>query len=93
MADVERAQLKITGHVQGVFYRANTAHQAKQLQLQGWVRNLSDGSVEAVAEGPRAAVEELIEWCRHGPPPARVSDVEVDWAPATGEFDEFRVEY
>jgi acylphosphatase len=55
------------------------------LGLAGWVRNLPDERVEVAAEGPRASVEQLIAWCRRGPPSARVSDVQVTWEPARGE--------
>lgn len=67
-----RAHLRVTGQVQGVFFRANTVQRARQLELRGWVRNAADGSVEAVAEGDRAAIEALLAWCEHGPPRARV---------------------
>lgn len=94
MADeLIRAQLKITGRVQGVFYRANTVERARQLDLAGWVRNLPDGGVEAVAEGPRSRVEQLVAWCRQGPPKARVASVDAEWQPATGEFDAFEVRH
>lgn len=72
-------KLRITGRVQGVFYRHSTRIQAQRLALTGWVRNLADGSVEALASGPRPALEELIEWCKEGPPNARVDQVEVKW--------------
>jgi acylphosphatase len=63
--------------VQGVFYRATTAEQARELGLTGEVRNLPDGSVEVLAEGAAPAVEALIAYCRQGPPSARVTRVEV----------------
>lgn len=59
------------------------------LGLVGWVRNLRDGGVEAVAEGPREALEALAEWARQGPPLARVDSRELTWSAATGEFDAF----
>ena len=73
----ERAHLRIRGRVQGVCYRASTEDQALRLGLRGWVRNRRDGSVEAVAEGPTAAIDAFVAWCRQGPPAARVSDVEI----------------
>ncbi|NJC35098.1 acylphosphatase [Sphingomonas jejuensis] len=73
-----RRRLRITGRVQGVFYRAWIVEQATALGLAGWVRNRADGSVEAVAEGPAAAVEALIARARTGPPAARVDAVEVE---------------
>jgi len=71
-------RLRIAGRVQGVWYRGWTVNTARALGLDGWVRNRLDGSVEALAVGPAAAVEELIRRCRAGPPVARVESVEVD---------------
>ncbi len=76
---MKRAHVWISGKVQGVWYRANTREQAQQRGLAGWVRNLSDGRVEAVFEGPEATVEEMIHWCHTGSPMARVENVEVEW--------------
>ena len=73
----KRVRLLIGGRVQGVGFRYSTSIEAGSLGLDGWVRNLPDGRVEVVAEGPQAAVESLIEWCRHGPRYAWVRDVEV----------------
>jgi acylphosphatase len=67
--------LRIKGRVQGVGYRAWTAHSAKKLGLTGWVRNLSDGTVEGVIQGPRAALEIMVTACHAGPPLARVTEV------------------
>ena len=86
-----RARLRVTGLVQGVFYRQSTASEAGRLGLTGSVRNLSDGSVEVVAEGARAAVEGLVAWCRRGPPSARVASVEVEWGAPTGAPGPFAV--
>jgi len=86
-----RARLRVTGLVQGVFYRQSTASEAGRLGLTGSVRNLSDGSVEVVAEGARAAVEGLVAWCRRGPPSARVASVEVEWEAPTGAPGPFAV--
>ena len=79
-----RARLVISGQVQGVAYRACTVDEARRLGLSGWVRNLADGRVEAEAEGPRAAVEALVAWCRRGPPLARVEAVAVAWLEPAG---------
>ena len=70
-------RLRITGRVQGVWYRGWTVDQARELGLDGWVRNRRDGSVEAVVSGPAELVEELIARCRLGPPAAVVQRVEV----------------
>lgn len=86
-----RAELKIHGRVQGVFFRQSTQAEATRLGLTGWVRNLPDGSVEALAEGPADAVRELLAWCRQGPPAAEVSSVDIDWTDATGEYQAFEV--
>ncbi len=86
-----RAHLRISGRVQGVCYRASCREQALRLGLTGEVRNLPGGDVEAVVEGPRADVEELIAWCRSGPEGARVAGVQVQWSEPRGEFVGFRV--
>jgi acylphosphatase len=82
-----RAHLIIHGRVQGVFFRYGT----KDAGVTGWVRNRREGTVEVVAEGERDKVDELVSWCRHGPPQARVTDVELTWEEPTGEFDGFKV--
>ena len=86
-----RADLLISGRVQGVFYRASAREEAIRLGLAGEIRNLPDGRVEAVVEGARERIEEFIAWCRRGPPSAEVDDVEVRWAAASGQFKSFRV--
>lgn len=84
-----RARARIHGKVQGVFFRASTEREARSLGLRGWVRNRSDGSVELEAEGPRAACEALIEYCRHGPPAARVDSLQLEWIDPTGGEQDF----
>ncbi len=86
-----RVELRIVGRVQGVFYRAGAQQQARALGLLGWVRNTSDGAVEAVAEGPRPQVEQFVAWCRQGPVGSRVDDVIAQWFPARAEFSDFEV--
>ena len=71
-----RLHVFVSGRVQGVFFRDSTRRKALELGLAGWVRNLPDGRVEAVFEGPREAIEAAHAWCRNGPPLARVEDVE-----------------
>lgn len=86
-----RVELRIYGKVQGVFYRANTRETAQKLGLEGWVENLADGTVKAVAEGSRSALESIVEWAHQGSPSARVDNVEVQWGEATGECSGFQV--
>ena len=74
----------ISGTVQGVGYRYATVRQAQHLGLNGWVRNLPDGRVEAIFEGDRALVEQMINWCHQGPPTARVQNIETTYERATG---------
>jgi acylphosphatase len=88
----QRVSLRIRGKVQGVFFRESTRIEATRLGVTGWVRNLADGSVEAVAEGEPAALEDFIRWCHRGPPAARVTDVVRTDGPPTGEFSTFSVE-
>lgn len=86
-----RAHLFVSGRVQGVNFRYYTQHTARSLGLVGWVRNLWDGRVEVVCEGPEDAVQQLVNWCHDGPPLARVDDVEVTYSAATGEFSGFHI--
>lgn len=86
-----RVHAIVRGRVQGVFYRASARREASARGLTGWVRNLPDGSVELVAEGPAPAVEAFLAWCREGPPAARVEAVEVRDEPPRGETGPFVV--
>lgn len=88
-----RAHVFISGRVQGVFFRANTAEKARDLKIKGWVRNLPDGRVEAIFEGDEDKVKEMIDWCHHGPPAARVDDVQVIWEDFKNEFYDFSIRY
>jgi len=85
MTDQTRAHVFVSGTVQGVYYRATTREQATEHGVDGWVRNLDDGRVEAVFEGPQDAVEAMVEWCHEGSPAARVEDVEVEYGDPDGE--------
>ncbi len=91
MALKRRVRVVVYGLVQGVFFRQSTRRQAEALGVAGWVRNLPDGSVEAVFEGDAAAVGRLVEWCRRGPPGAEVEDVSVVEEPYRGEFSRFSI--
>lgn len=77
-------QARITGRVQGVAFRWHTQEEALRLGVTGWVRNEVDGSVLLHAEGDDVAVSDLVAWCHHGPPSARVSHVAVRSAAPTG---------
>jgi len=88
-----RAHLFIDGRVQGVFYRSFTRELAHNLGLNGWVRNLRDGRVEALFEGEKKVIEQAIKACYAGPPGARVSNIEVKWEPCTGDEKGFSVKY
>lgn len=81
----------VQGVVQGVGFRYNTQIEAEQLGLTGYVKNLPDGTVEIVAEGPTAALHQLTEWARKGPPAARVKQVDITYESANGEFGRFSI--
>jgi len=87
----QRLHLVLYGQVQGVGYRASAAREAKALGLRGWVRNLSNGSVELCVEGATHLLEQLAAWCRQGPPAARVESLDVLFSAATGEFQDFQI--
>jgi acylphosphatase len=74
---VKRVRVRIHGRVQGVFFRAEARSRAESLGIAGWVRNAPDGSVEALFEGEPDRVDSMVEWCRHGPSGAHVTEVEV----------------
>ena len=78
MTRVTACHLLITGHVQGVFFRQTTLHQARRLGVSGWVRNLPDGRVEVKAWGNGEAVNALARWCHTGPANALVTDVSIE---------------
>ena len=88
-----RKHVYISGIVQGVFFRANTKRVADSLGIKGFVRNLSDGRVEAVFEGEEKDIEKILNWCRKGPPAARVDKVDVIDEQYTGEFKNFTIKY
>lgn len=87
----ERARVRISGRVQGVFFRDSTREKAEGLGLAGWVRNLPDGRVEALFEGPSQSVREMVGWCEQGPPQASVEDVETEFESARGDLQGFEV--
>jgi acylphosphatase len=81
---VIRNRVLVSGRVQGVFFRGTCQEVAEQHGVNGWVRNLPDGTVEAVFEGPAEDVHRLVEWSRQGPPHAVVEDVRVRQEPPEG---------
>jgi acylphosphatase len=87
----ERAHVHVSGQVQGVFFRDSTRDKAELLGLNGWVRNLPDGRVEALFEGPSEKVREMVRWCKEGPSHAEVEDVDADFEPSRGDLKGFEV--
>jgi acylphosphatase len=88
---IKRVNLTIRGHVQGVFFRASTRQQAQRLGLTGFVRNLNDGSVNAIAEGELENIDLFISWCKLGPSAARVKEVIVKNEPVTISESDFSI--
>jgi acylphosphatase len=93
MAEMARLHVLIEGRVQGVFFRASTRDEARARGLAGWARNLPDGRVEALFEGDKRLVENMLAWCYQGPPYAYVSRVEVEWQAYVGDLADFRIVY
>jgi acylphosphatase len=89
---VTALHVTVKGRVQGVFYRAWTKQQAEELKISGWVRNCPDGRVEVHVEGDEAAVAQMLERLRQGPPAAKVEDVRT-WDVEPCEFDGFEVRH
>jgi len=90
---VKRLHLIIKGRVQGVFYRHNAKKKALALNLKGYVKNLDNGDVEIIAEGPEDKLNELIKWCWHGSPFSKVENIEVKWSNPENEYTDFFVKY
>jgi len=84
-----RLHATVKGRVQGVGFRYFVSQQAQIMGAVGWVRNLADGQVEVMAEAARPALEELLIALREGPPGSQVSDIQIEWGDATGEFSSF----
>ncbi|MDI6726700.1 MAG: acylphosphatase [Smithellaceae bacterium] len=83
--------IRVTGRVQGVFFRANTKKRALELNLRGWVKNTPDGAVEATFEGEEGRLQEILSWCRTGPPGAQVEKMEYGEVPYTGGYSDFAI--
>jgi acylphosphatase len=86
-----RAHVFINGRVQGVFFRVKTRDEAAKRNVTGWIRNTSSNRVEAIFEGEKSAVERLIDFCRRGPPSARVTGIDFQLETYTGEFKVFKI--
>jgi acylphosphatase len=86
-----RVHVFVGGRVQGVFFRVETQREAFENRVTGWVRNTSDGRVEAVFEGEKHNVEKLIDFCRRGPSVAKVKKIGVYWEKYVGEFNRFEI--
>ena len=89
----KRYHVYISGRVQGVCFRGNAVRISRTFGVTGWVRNLPDGRVEALFEGDKRVVENMLAWCRQGPPYAYVARVEVEWQAYVGDQTDFRVVY
>ncbi len=87
----ERARVYVSGQVQGVFFRDSTRQRAEELGLAGWVRNLPDGRVEALFDGPSERVREMVRWCKEGPSHAEVEDVDTEFEESAGDLEGFEV--
>ena len=86
-----RAHVFVRGSVQGVFFRANMRDKASELGVRGWVKNSSDGSVEAVLEGEQNSISEVLRWCHVGPSGAIVEEVRVLYEVYSEEFTDFKI--
>lgn len=90
---MKRAELKIHGRVQGVFYRDSAGRRANKLGITGFAKNEADGTVCIVAEGEEENLKKFIRWCYNGPILAKVIKVDAEWKQASGEFKRFGIEY
>ncbi len=86
-----RAHILVSGKVQGVFYRENTRKRAEKLRVTGWVKNLKNGRVEAIFEGGKDNVENMVNWARKGPIWAKIEALDVIWEDYRGEFNGFDI--
>lgn len=84
---------KITGKVQGVFFRAEAQEYALTLRLAGWVRNTADGGLELIAQGKEQAILKFLEWCKRGPERAMVEHVEINWQEPKELLVDFSIRY
>lgn len=89
----EQLHVLISGRVQGVWFRANTQRKAQELGITGWVRNTSDGKVEAIFEGETTQLKNMISWCHKGPQFSQVTNVEIQHKQYTGQYTSFTIKY
>ena len=87
-----RTHVIIGGVVQGVFFRANIEELAHELDVKGWVRNMGE-KVEAVFEGEKEKVDKIINFCKRGPPGAKVASFKINWEEFKNEFKDFQIKY
>jgi len=90
---ITAANIIIKGRVQGVFFRVYTRDEAKRLNLKGWVKNLTDGTVEALFIGDKESIDQIINWCHKGSPNSYVSDVTVIWLDECIDVSTFSIQY
>jgi acylphosphatase len=88
---MECVHIHVHGLVQGVFFRSNTQKTASALGLTGWVRNLKNGDVEILAQGPKEKLDALLKWCKQGPEHARVDELDINWEKVTDAYTAFRI--
>jgi acylphosphatase len=93
MVDLTSVRATVYGRVQGVFFRYFVARRASELGINGYVRNLPQGTVEVMAEGERKPLERLLGYLREGPPAAKVDKVAVEWGEYTGNYADFKIGY
>jgi acylphosphatase len=91
LTTLAQVHIVVRGHVQGVYFRQSLKQEADLRGLHGWVRNLPDGSVEALVQGPPESVSALVTWARHGPSRARVESAEVSWSGVETPMSSFKV--
>lgn len=89
----QRVRMIVHGRVQGVFFRDSTRRAAMELNLTGMVRNLMNGTVEIIAEGPKGDLDHFVQWAHQGPPSAVVDSVDVEFGKATGQYSSFVISY
>ncbi len=88
-ASLETLHVRVTGQVQGVGYRASAVREAHRIKVTGWVRNEADGTVQALLQGTPDQIDQMLEWMRHGPPAARVTDIITESLHTGRRFDRF----